>query len=120
MSSWALKMSLSNGSRRCFSSPEVRMCGGLLSTGSTPYLVADLCQEFDTSSIPDSDAAPSTTVKTCWACPAKVPSEAEDRTEGPITYPIHSHWRVRLAQLILMNSLPHSSAEPDPRPKFLF
>src|SRR6185436_6563453 len=115
MSSWALKMSLSNGSRRCFSSPEVRICGGLLSTGSTPYLVADLCQELDTSSMPGSDAAPpgsdaappgsdagpSTTVKTCWACPAKVPSEAEDRTESPITYPIHSHWRVGLAQLIL-------------------
>src|SRR6516162_3006843 len=61
MSSWALKMSLSSGSRECFSSPDVRMRGALLSTGSTPCLVADLCQELDTSSISGGDGAPSAT-----------------------------------------------------------
>src|SRR5262245_28266675 len=77
MSSWALKISLSSGSREYFSSPDVRMRGALLATGSTPYLVADRCHELDISSAPDKGAAPSATEQTCSACPAKVTSESE-------------------------------------------
>src|SRR5215467_16107270 len=94
MSSWALKISASSGSREYFSSPDVRMRGALLSTGSTPYLVADRCHELDISSAPDKGAAPSATEQTCSACPAKVTSESEDRSETPITH-LYGHARRR-------------------------
>src|SRR5689334_9885758 len=100
MSSWALNMSLSSGSRQCFSSPEVRMRGALLSTGSTPYLVADLCQELDTCSTPGRGAAPSATEKTCSACPAQVPSEAEDWSDTPITHLVHGGHAPRRADAV--------------------
>src|SRR5438874_2546752 len=89
ISCWALKMSLSSSPRKCFSSPDVRMHGALLSAGSTPCLVADLCQELDTSSTPGRGAAPSATEQTYSACPAKVPSKAEDRSESRITHLVH-------------------------------
>jgi hypothetical protein len=63
----------------------VRMRGALLSAGLTPYLFADLCQELDTSSVPDGGVAPSATEYTCSACRATVSSERAERSEIVMT-----------------------------------
>ena len=47
--------------RESFSSRGVRMRGALPSTGSTPWLFADLCQELETSVIAGGGRAPSAT-----------------------------------------------------------
>src|SRR5258708_21264125 len=78
-SSWALEMSLSSGSRKCFNSADVRMRGALLSSGSRPCFFADLCQELDTACIPSGSVAPSATEQTCSACTALVASELAER-----------------------------------------
>src|SRR5216684_6108245 len=101
ISPWALKMSLSSGSRRCFSSEGVRMRGALLSSGSRPCFFADLRQELDTACIPSGGVAPSATEQTCSACPAIVSSELADRSESPITAPgllRTRSWRRRAVQ----------------------
>src|SRR5467141_1244536 len=100
-SSWALEMSLSSGSRKCFNSADVRMRGALLSSGSRPCFFADLCQELDTASIPGGGVTPSATEQTCSACPAIVSSELANRSEGPITAPgllWTRSWRRRTVQ----------------------
>src|SRR5262252_7098744 len=91
ISSWALKMSLSSGSQKFFSSAGVRIRGALPSIGSRPYFFADLCQELDTASIPGGGVAPSATEQTCSTCPTVVPSELAERSETPITAP-GSRW----------------------------
>src|SRR6266403_1364941 len=90
-SCWALEMSLSSGSRKCFNSADVRMRGALLSSGSRPCFFADLCQELDSASIPGGGVAPSATEQTCSACPKIVPNEPAERSDSPITAP-GSRW----------------------------
>ena len=64
------------------------MRGALLSTGSTPYSFADLCQELDTASIPGGGVVPSTTEQTCSACPA-ISSELEPLRESHHPHLVH-------------------------------
>ena len=59
------------------------MRGALLSTGSTPYSFADLCQELDTASIPGGGVVPSTTEQTCSACPANELAERSEKSDHP-------------------------------------
>src|SRR5215469_17236554 len=80
-------MSLSRGSRKSFSSPEVRMRGALLSAGSTRYLFADLCQEPDISSIAGAGGPPLTTEWTWSACPPTNWTDLVKRCEPAIHPP---------------------------------
>ena len=64
------------------------MRGALLSTGSSPYFFADLCQDLN-GFYPGGGAAPSATEQTCSTCPAKVSSELSDRSGVPSPHRVH-------------------------------
>ena len=64
------------------------MRGALVSTGSTPYFFADLCQELDTASVPGGGVVPSATEQTCSACPA-ISSELTAAPRVPSPHLVH-------------------------------
>ena len=65
------------------------MRGALVSTGSTPYFFADLCQELDTASNPGGGVVPSATEQTCSACPAICRASLQAAPRVPSPHLVH-------------------------------